>query len=308
MSDIVISTDGTIENTKLMVDGKELTKKAKVVSIDFVAAAPFKGKYSGEVYSGGVSVSYSHVDEEGKIKRESYGKTDMNYVAGVGQKIKSEDQVIRFIADTADAEASIIAENILDHCEANNIPCPDLDTLLNRSIDSLRDKADDLGLEDADKYYAVKASETSGDQPKYPINNCSDVSDAWKLRSHGKGLKISQEQLESRIKRRARQLGCPVPGDNNDSIENSDAGKGKSIHTPGKTTKKGTKTGVTSSNNGHNHNYTVDSDGNGQAHQQGNQSTDPKSSTPRKVAHMHVISNWKVESTNNHTHNISRGM
>lgn len=212
MSDITISTNGTIEGTKLMVDGKDLTKKYKVVSIDLYASAPFKGKYSGETYEGGVGVSFTHVDDEGRMKRESYGKSDTNYTAGVGQKMKSEDQIIRYISDRADAKVSTIAQNIIDHCEVNNINCPDIDTLLSRSMDSLMDKAEDLGLQDADKYYAVKASETSGNEPKYPINNCNDVKDAWKLRSHGKGLKISKDQLESRIKRRAKQLGCSVPG------------------------------------------------------------------------------------------------
>lgn len=212
MSDIMISTDGTIEGTKLSVDGKDLTKKYKVVDISLYASAPFKGKYSGETYEGNVGVSFTHVDEDGKMKRESYGKTDTNYVSGVGQKIKSEDQVIRFISDSVDVDVSTIASNILDHCETNDISCPPIETLMSRSFDSLKDKADDLGLQDADKYYAVKASETSGNSPKYPINNCNDVKDAWKLRSHGKGLKISQDQLENRIKRRAKTLGCSVPG------------------------------------------------------------------------------------------------
>ena len=54
-------------------------------------------------------------------------------------------------------------------------------------------------------YYAVKASETEGDEPKYPINSADDVRDAWKLRNHAKGLKISKEKLKNRIKRKARE-------------------------------------------------------------------------------------------------------
>ena len=33
MSDITINTDGTIQNTKLAVDGKDITKKEKVISM-----------------------------------------------------------------------------------------------------------------------------------------------------------------------------------------------------------------------------------------------------------------------------------
>ena len=54
-------------------------------------------------------------------------------------------------------------------------------------------------------YHAVKANETSGDDPKYPINSASDVKDAWKLRNHAKGLNISQETLNNRIKRQANK-------------------------------------------------------------------------------------------------------
>lgn len=53
-------------------------------------------------------------------------------------------------------------------------------------------------------YYAVKASETEGDEPKYPINSADDVKDAWKLRNHG-DYDISQSKLEERIKRKARE-------------------------------------------------------------------------------------------------------
>jgi hypothetical protein len=61
-------------------------------------------------------------------------------------------------------------------------------------------------------YYAVKKSETSDNKPKYPINNCADVEDAWKLRKHG-DYNISLETLEKRIKARAKALGCEIPGE-----------------------------------------------------------------------------------------------
>jgi len=66
-------------------------------------------------------------------------------------------------------------------------------------------------------YYAIAPDETSGDEPKYPINSCEDVSDAWQLRGHG-DYDISQSTLEDRIKEKARDLGCEVPSsESNDS-------------------------------------------------------------------------------------------
>jgi len=61
-------------------------------------------------------------------------------------------------------------------------------------------------------YYAVKASETEGDEPKYPINSADDVKDAWKLRNHG-DYNISQSTLEERIKRKANEYGVDLGED-----------------------------------------------------------------------------------------------
>lgn len=291
MAEIMVSTDGTITGTKLMVDGKDVTKKEKVVSIEVYSRAPYKSSYSGETIRGMSAVSYETVTEDGKVERKSYGTTDTKFSGGIGQKIKTEDNVVRFIGAEVDKQVSDIVDNIVNHCAETNITCPSREVLLSRSLDSLKDKAIDLGLElkdeeeedeDADiedakkEYYAVKASETSGDEPKYPINNCSDVSDAWKLRAHGKGLKISQETLENRIKRRAKALGCTVPGGDNDDSASSAA--------------LDDATGSTSESDGHEHSYAVDRNGNG--------------STNKVNDHTHTIKNWKVQTKNGHTHSV----
>jgi hypothetical protein len=57
-------------------------------------------------------------------------------------------------------------------------------------------------------YFGVKQSETpEGVGAKYPMDNCSDVEDAWNLR--GNVDAISKSELERRIKARASDLGCP---------------------------------------------------------------------------------------------------
>ena len=52
LAEITITTDATIAGTKLMVDGKDITKKEKVVSISLYTSAPFKSSYSGETIKG----------------------------------------------------------------------------------------------------------------------------------------------------------------------------------------------------------------------------------------------------------------
>ena len=77
-----------------------------------------------------------------------------------------------------------------------------------------------------DNYFAVSPEEGMG-EPKYPIANCSDVEDAWKLRGHG-DYRISQETLVERIKRRAEDLDCdemPWSDESSDSSALSQSGE-----------------------------------------------------------------------------------
>lgn len=68
------------------------------------------------------------------------------------------------------------------------------------------DQPDGIYEDDGD-YYGVAPSENSDDEPKYELNNCSDVADAWKLRGHGY-YNIEQSTLETRIKRMNEYLDC----------------------------------------------------------------------------------------------------
>lgn len=146
MANLNIETDGTITGTKLSVDGKEVTKKEKVVSISMYASAPFKSKFSGEVIPGQAVVSYEIVGEDSKIERKTYGTTETAFSAGIGQKIQSEDSVIRFIGVEIDKEVSDLVDRIINHCKEANIQCPTREILLSRSVASLKDKVEDLGL------------------------------------------------------------------------------------------------------------------------------------------------------------------
>lgn len=146
MAEIVITTDGTLANTILKVDGKEVTKNSKVVSISMYASAPFKGAVSGDVYRGNASVAYETIDEKGVVERKSFGSDNTEYLKGIGQKIKQNDQVTQYIGQTVDAEVSKIIDKIVAHCEANKIPCADKETLMLRTKESLLDKVTDLGI------------------------------------------------------------------------------------------------------------------------------------------------------------------
>lgn len=77
----------------------------------------------------------------------------------------------------------------------------------------------DAGREVDGTWHAVPPEDTSGDEPKFPIESCSDVQDAWQLRGHAEGLKIDQSTLENRIQSRAESLDCEVPGEDQDSLE-----------------------------------------------------------------------------------------
>ena len=146
MAEITVTTDGTINGTKLIVDGKEITKKDKVVNISLYASAPYKSQLSGEIYKGGVSVDYSTMDDKGTLMSQRVGSSDANYIKGIGQKIKQEDQVVRYIGEEVDASVSTLIDKIIKHCEDNKIKCATKEVLSTRTIVSLKDTADDLGL------------------------------------------------------------------------------------------------------------------------------------------------------------------
>jgi hypothetical protein len=144
--EVIITTDGTLQNTQLKVDGKDITKNNKVVSISAYASAPFKGQVSGDIYKGQVGVSYEIMDDKGTIERLSIGSSETDYVKGIGQKIKQNDQVLQYLGQAIPAELDVIVDKIVKHCEDNKIACPVKDVLVTRTKESLMDKVVDLGI------------------------------------------------------------------------------------------------------------------------------------------------------------------
>ena len=68
-------------------------------------------------------------------------------------------------------------------------------------------------------WYGIAPSETADDEPKYELDNCNDVKDAWNLRGSG-DYDVEQSTLESRIKRAADAHDCPPeqkPWDDNET-------------------------------------------------------------------------------------------
>ena len=143
----IIDTDLTTEGTTVSVDGKNISDSRKVASISFFADAPNK-KYNDDGY---MSLSVSSFDDEGNIKNERYGHDkDVNdniKPIGISDNVSFEQSdVVRFLGDEVDAEMTKLVDAIIAHSTDNKLACPEKDTLLNRSLESLRDKAADLGL------------------------------------------------------------------------------------------------------------------------------------------------------------------
>lgn len=147
MSEWIITTDGTKENTTLKVDGKDITKNNKIVSINFYAQSSWKGQVSGDVYKGGVGASYEEaIDEKGTLERKSIGTNDTNYIKGIGQKVKQTDQFLDFIGIPTPVEVITLVDKIIKHCEDNKLVCPTKEVLFTRTKESLMDKISDLGI------------------------------------------------------------------------------------------------------------------------------------------------------------------
>jgi len=148
--EIVINTDLSISGTKLTIDGKEVNKKTNVVGITMYARSPIK---DDEYDDGYIEVAVTSVDSEGVTETKTYRKNEYNgKKVPMGVKIKDfmenfdNKNVIRYLGKNVDTKVVEIADKISNHCKENKIVCPDKDVLYNRSLASLKDKADDLGI------------------------------------------------------------------------------------------------------------------------------------------------------------------
>lgn len=177
MAKISIETDSTISGTKLIVDGKEVTKDNEVVRISLWAHAPYISPYDKSKIEGNVSVNYDVWNEDKKtIESCSYNSSSASYVHGIGNEkkkegegsgeykdnvnavklqtidpmkptiIKDKDQVVRFIGKPVDQTIETVVNKIIDHCDKNKVVHASKEVLLSRTIESLVDKANDIGL------------------------------------------------------------------------------------------------------------------------------------------------------------------
>ena len=150
MEKFTIESDLTISGTKLSMDSKERTKKEKVIGISLYASSPVKGD---EYDSGFVSLSVTTVNEDGTVETQDYRKSEyMSKKIPMGQTIKDfidkngNDKIVRFIGHDVDTSKEEIVDKIIQHATDNDISCPDKETLFNRTVDSLKDKAEDMGI------------------------------------------------------------------------------------------------------------------------------------------------------------------
>jgi len=90
------------------------------------------------------------------------------------------------------------------------------------SVDFTTDYTDDEG-----QYFAVAPDENPDDEPKFPINSCSDVGDAWHFAIRERGdIDISFGTLKERIQSKASNLDCDVPSEDESDDGETDSSCG----------------------------------------------------------------------------------
>jgi len=151
MDNFEIQSDLSITGTKLIIDGKERTKDEKIVGVSFYASSPVK---DSEYDSGWVDLSVTTVDTNGNVVTESFRKSEyMSKKIPMGQTIQDYltkqgiDSVVRYLGHEVDKEKESIVDKIITTSKEKNLLCPDKEVLFNRTIDSLKDKAIDIGIE-----------------------------------------------------------------------------------------------------------------------------------------------------------------
>lgn len=99
------------------------------------------------------------------------------------------------------------------------------------SMQSTTDQPEGIYVAD-DTWFAVGPDEHTKERTDYPedamfpVDNCSNIEDAWNLRGHSDNLKIEESTLESRIKRAGEAKGCDsMPWETEDSLTTDDIAK-----------------------------------------------------------------------------------
>lgn len=153
MAEIIIKTDGTVEGTSLVADGVDITQTCCCTSINMSAMGPYKSSFDGTRRPGYVSCSYEMCNESGILERKSIMSTESSDEEGIGRGEMEEDdavgkpsRTIRYIGKKVDVDLSNLVDKIIKHCEEKKIACPTREVLLSRSVESLKDKAEDIGL------------------------------------------------------------------------------------------------------------------------------------------------------------------
>jgi len=142
-----IESDLTVAGTKILKDGFGWTEDEKIASIAFFADAPNK-KYNED---GHVSMSVTTFDAEGNVKRQHFSKNPemTENCKPIGMEDESNfkiDDFVHFLGTELIDERIELVDSIINYCTEKNIPCVERDVLSKRSLDSLRDKSDDLGI------------------------------------------------------------------------------------------------------------------------------------------------------------------
>ncbi len=151
MENFEIQSDLTIPNTKLMLDGKDVSKKQNIVGISFYASSPVK---DSEYDAGWVDLNVTVVDENGTAETKSYRKSEYDSKKSpMGKPMKdfldnnSADQIVAYLGQQVVKEKQELVDKIIAHCTEKKVDCPSEDTLISRTMDSLTDKAKDLGID-----------------------------------------------------------------------------------------------------------------------------------------------------------------
>jgi hypothetical protein len=137
------------------------------------------------------------------------------------EEMFSEGDRVQWLADAVvahnpDDESGIMIEIMADGESTEmvtTVPASSLQKMMemdggadNCGCNGTVDAPDGIYTED-DKWYGIAPSETADDEPKYELDNCSDVSDAWGLVGSG-DYQIAESTLEARIKRAADAHDC----------------------------------------------------------------------------------------------------
>jgi hypothetical protein len=167
------------------------------------------------------------LEENSDVSVGFYNRVQEEYDGDTGDL--TDDDVDGFQVDMYGNHVAGVEQGRCSGEDGCGLDSRDHGTVIMATDEPTVDAPSGIYVADDGTWLAVAPSEHSDestehpDDGKFPVDSCSDVSDAWGLRGHTGSIDVDKETLGNRIQRAARAMDCTVPGESQDTDATNDS-------------------------------------------------------------------------------------